>query len=152
MDSVLAVCPTLASEQQLVTENLALLHSLAATAQEVRRLVLATPQLLATPLQAWQQFLSAYGFEDAQIWRLLVSQPKLLLQGSIFGAGRAILFLRQLGWSDLEVSRLVIQHPQHASILLVSDATSHNSSSHALPVELPSNSGALVRLVRTELL
>lgn len=119
VDSVLAVCPTLASEQQLVTENLALLHSLAATAQQVRRLVLATPQLLATPLQSWQQFLSAYGLEDAQIWRLLVSQPQLLLQGSIFGAGRAILFLKQLGWSDLEVSRLVIQHPQHASILLM---------------------------------
>ena len=120
VDGVLAVCPSLASEQELVTENLELLRSLPVTAQQVRRLVLSTPQLLATPLQAWQAFLSAYGLESWQIRRLLVNQPGLLLSGSIFGAGRAIIFLKQLGWSDLEVSTLVIQHPQHAAILLVS--------------------------------
>lgn len=118
---MLAVCPRLADEPpQLVTENLELLHSFSVTAQQVRRLVLATPQLLATPLQAWQQFLTAYGLHSAQIWRLLVNQPALLLHGSIFGAGRAIMFLQQLGWSDVEVSTLVIQHTQHAAILLVS--------------------------------
>lgn len=141
VDSVLAVCPALAEEQQLVTENLELLHRLAATAQQVRRLVLSTPQLLATPIQAWQDFLTAYGLESTQIWRLLVNQPRLLLQGSIVGAGRAIMFLKQLGWSDLEISTLVIQHPQHSTILLVSigrssmlhrmfSATRHSATRH----------------------
>jgi hypothetical protein len=116
---VLAVCPVLAWEQQLVSENLDILHSMAATAQQVRRLVLSTPQLLAAPIQAWQEFLAAYGLQSSQIWRLLVNQPKLLVHGSIFAAGRAIMFLQQLGWSEVEVSTLVIQHPQHSAILLV---------------------------------
>jgi hypothetical protein len=116
---VLAVCPNLAREQQLVSENLDILHSMAATAQHVRRLVLSTPQVLAAPIQAWQEFLAAYGLESSQIWRLLVNQPKLLVHGSIFSAGRAIMFLQQLGWSEVEASTLVIQHPQHSAILLV---------------------------------
>jgi hypothetical protein len=119
VDGVLAVCPALANEQQLVTENLELLHSLAATGQQVKRLVLSTPQLLATPIQAWKDFLAAYGLESSQIWRLLANQPQLLLQGSIFGAGRAIMFLRQLGWSDVEILALVVQHPLHSTVLLV---------------------------------
>jgi hypothetical protein len=116
---VLAVCPALANDQHLVTENLELLHALAGTGQQLRRLVLSTPQLLATPIQAWKDFLSAYGLESSQIWRLLANQPQLLLQGSICGAGRAIMFLRQLGWSDVEISALVITHPRHCSVLLV---------------------------------
>lgn len=120
VDGVLAVCPSLACEQELLTENLQLLHSLPATSQQVRRLVLSTPQLLVAPLQAWSEFLAAYGLHSTQIWRLPVNQTKLLLHGSIFGAGRAIMFLTQLGWTDLEVSTLVMQHPQHSAILLVS--------------------------------
>jgi len=120
VDGVLAVCPSLACDQELLAENLNLLYSLPATSQQVRRLVLSTPQLLAAPLQAWSEFLAAYGLHNTQIWRLLVNQPKLLLHGSIFGAGRAIVFLTQLGWTELEVSTLVIQHPQHSAILLVS--------------------------------
>lgn len=119
VDGVLAVCPSLACDQELLAENLNLLYSLPATSQQVRRLVLSTPQLLAAPLQAWSEFLAAYGLHNTQIWRLLVNQPKLLLHGSIFGAGRAIVFLTQLGWTELEVSTLVIQHPQHSAILLM---------------------------------
>lgn len=120
VEGVLAVCPDLVREQQLVTDNLQVLAGLPATAQQVKRLVLSTPCLLAAPLQAWQEFLAGYGLQDSQIWQVLVSQPQLLLHGNIFGAGRASMFLKRLGWSDLEVSTLVIQHPQHAAILQVS--------------------------------
>lgn len=140
---MLAACPNLVQQQQLVAANLELLHSLSSSAQAVRRLVLSTPHVLTTPMHAWQEFLAAYGLQERQIWRMLASQPRLLLQGSIYGAGRAIMFLRQLGWSDVEVSTLVIQHPEHCRILLVSSSRrggccswvwgegSHREGSHA---------------------
>jgi hypothetical protein len=124
VDRVLAVCPNLTQQQQLVASNLNLLRSLNSDSAQVRRLVLSTPHVLTAPVQPWQEFLSAYGLQDSQIWRVLVNQPRLLLHGSIFCAGRAMMFLRQLGWSELEVLTMVIQHPEHSNILLVSDSCS----------------------------
>jgi len=55
--------------------------------------------------------------EGSQFWHLITTYPTLLLQGSVFRAGKAILFLKELGWTDLEIKSLVF--PYHAAILQV---------------------------------
>lgn len=117
MHSTLALCPSLVEfGREEVEPNLSLMASLAAP-EEVRSLVVRSPGLLAVPLGAWYDFFTALGLHSKQFWRLLRTSPSLLLHGSVYQAGRTILFLRDMGWSDLEINTIVIPH--HTAILQV---------------------------------
>eukprot|EP00879_Flechtneria_rotunda_P004528 GHRR01004783.1.p1 GENE.GHRR01004783.1~~GHRR01004783.1.p1 ORF type:complete len:226 (+),score=48.88 GHRR01004783.1:297-974(+) len=111
----LALYPGLsATTPSEVASNLSVLGSLA-PAKQVRSLVLSNPQLLTLPLESWVDFFSHYGLSTSEFWRLLCSNPSVLLHGSVFSAGRAIMFLKTLGWTELEISTIMI--PFHAVIL-----------------------------------
>jgi len=79
---------------------------------------------MAPPACGFKLHLSSFLFlfisgelEGSQFWHLITTYPTLLLQGSVFRAGKAILFLKELGWTDLEIKSLVF--PYHAAILQV---------------------------------
>lgn len=84
---------------------------------QVRATVLRNPALLAVPLQAWHDFFAAIGLEDSQFWQLCCNSPGLLLRGSVWQTGNVLMFLQALGWSELELSTIIIPH--HAEILQV---------------------------------
>jgi hypothetical protein len=84
---------------------------------QVRSTVLRNPALLAVPLQAWHDFFAAIGLEDAQFWQLCCSNPGLLLHGSVWQTGNVLMFLQAMGWSELELTTIIIPH--HAEILQV---------------------------------
>eukprot|EP00878_Enallax_costatus_P009042 GHUV01009454.1.p1 GENE.GHUV01009454.1~~GHUV01009454.1.p1 ORF type:complete len:239 (+),score=63.69 GHUV01009454.1:162-878(+) len=120
VDSALALVPSLrdlgpSEVTQVVQENVHLLGNIAPSQEAVRRVVLSNPGLLAAPLGSWFDFFSEYGLEARQFWQLLCSHPNLMQQGSVFAAGSAILFLKAVGWSDLEITTIII--PFHAAVL-----------------------------------
>lgn len=112
---MLALCPALSScGQEEVAPNISLLNAIAPPDQ-VRATVLRNPALLAVPLQAWHDFFAAIGLEDSQFWQLCCNSPGLLLHGSVWQTGNVLMFLQALGWSELELSTIIIPH--HAEIL-----------------------------------
>jgi hypothetical protein len=78
---------------------------------------LRNPVLLAVPLQAWYDFFAAIGLDDAQFWQLCCNSPGLLLHGSVWQTGNVLMFLQAMGWSELELTTIIIPH--HAEILQV---------------------------------
>jgi hypothetical protein len=84
---------------------------------QVRSTVLRNPALLAVPLQAWHDFFAAIGLEDAQFWQLCCCNPGLLLHGSVWQTGNVLMFLQAMGWSELEITTIIIPH--HAEVLQV---------------------------------
>eukprot|EP00775_Hariotina_reticulata_P011558 gene11558-11702_t len=98
---------TLALKDTLLDQSLACAPDLSSVSElEVQALVDPNYELLGE-------------LEGSQFWHLITTYPTLLLQGSVFRAGKAILFLKELGWTDLEIKSLVI--PYHAAILQMDD-------------------------------
>jgi hypothetical protein len=119
VDTLLSMYPSLAKlslteVKSIVDPNMALLRDLAPS-EQITKLVCTKPKLLAMPLSSWYQFLSTYGLSDNQVWDVLSNSTSVMLQGSIYQAGKAIMFLKSLGWSDLEINVVII--PGHAHIL-----------------------------------
>jgi hypothetical protein len=118
VDNLISLYPALSEVtpddlQLIIDPNLSLLKGLAPTDQTLTKLVCNKPRLLAVPLSSWYTFLSSYGLSDNQVWDLLDNQPGVMLQGSIYAAGKAIMFLKSLGWSDLEINLVIVPSYPH---------------------------------------
>ncbi|KAF6255750.1 hypothetical protein COO60DRAFT_1641260 [Scenedesmus sp. NREL 46B-D3] len=66
-----------------------------------------------SPLQAWVEFLRAYGLAAPDISRLLLACPELFAHCSIYEAGRTLLFFKTLGYQDCHIRARIVPYYPH---------------------------------------
>ncbi|GBF88961.1 hypothetical protein Rsub_01460 [Raphidocelis subcapitata] len=78
------------------------------------------PRALAVDVPAWLEFLRPWAPDGGELWKLLRYHHEALAATSVFTAGRAILFLKSLGWTDADVARRLL--PCHCALLAREEA------------------------------
>lgn len=82
--------------------------------QRVMLLLQAHPELLGVPLDAWLNFLLAYGMTKSDFFKLLSSNPELFINGSLFNAGQTIMYLQSvIGLTNRDI-RYAACKPMHS--------------------------------------
>ncbi len=71
------------------------------------------PTLLGSGLILWRDFFASYGLSTEQMRELLLESPEVLAQSSLYDAGRAILLLREFGFSNQEIVNEFIKPVPH---------------------------------------
>lgn len=56
------------------------------------------PQLLSVDMQAWIEFLEAFGFEESAIQELLRSSPEVFYNSNVFQVSPLVTTLRDTAW------------------------------------------------------
>uniref|UniRef100_A0A383VCN2 Uncharacterized protein n=1 Tax=Tetradesmus obliquus TaxID=3088 RepID=A0A383VCN2_TETOB len=104
--------------QHACAAELSLLQELVQDAQQLHELLQRHPEVLhvqqhPSPLQAWVEFLQAYGLAAADISRLLLACPELFAHCSIYESGRTLLFFKHLGYQDCHIRGRIVRHYPH---------------------------------------
>lgn len=113
-DFLLSRCPRLAEAgvDQIAASNIDLLQKLY-TVENVKRLVVASPEILQHSLREWWGFFSKYGLSKEDFFALLRHSPRMLDGVTVFGAGNAFLFLKKWGWTNQDIiDRLMTCYPE----------------------------------------
>ncbi|EFJ48066.1 hypothetical protein VOLCADRAFT_91260 [Volvox carteri f. nagariensis] len=83
-------------------------------AERVRRALLANPSLLSADLERWHSFFVAgFGLPPDGFAKLLTDCPSLLTEGDVFTAGSCMLFFKNMGWRNQDITQRIIgYYPQ----------------------------------------
>lgn len=77
---------------------------------EAEKLLLRHPGIVQAQAVSLLQFLEAYGFSKEQVRHVIALAPELFVTGSVATAGRAILHLRRLGFTNDSIIHQVVPY------------------------------------------
>uniref|UniRef100_A0A7S0RGQ5 Uncharacterized protein n=1 Tax=Chlamydomonas leiostraca TaxID=1034604 RepID=A0A7S0RGQ5_9CHLO len=110
-------CRAYATNEANAASNRVLLAHVASSQQKADNLLKYHPELEDIDLESWLSFLNAYGIQKHLFVKMLSTNPDLFVRGSLFNAGRAMMFLQSLGLSARDISAHVI--PRCGDLLLL---------------------------------